>query len=246
MCLLAVLYRVAADAPLIVAANREEAYARQGSIPDLINDPVPVIAGLDPVAGGTWLGVNAKGVLVGVTNNPRAEPPAQPRSRGLLARDLLQSTSAKEACDAAVRAVAKPGVYDGCNLLIGDAHGLYVVQSGEWLQVIPLPPGAHVLVNRAVVNDSGHPRIHLAQAWLADQEAVQSSEIWLKRLPQLCAFPGKDGLPAQCVHGQERGTVSSTIIALKEPLTDSRLWHAQGPPDRHPYQDLSHLFMALR
>lgn len=246
MCLLAILYRVADDAPLIVAANREEAYTRQGTPLQLVRDPIPFLAGLDPLANGTWLGVNAHGLLVGITHLPRLTPSPKPRSRGLLVRDLLQCTTAQQASEAAVAELSKPDLYEGCNLLIGDGQGLYVVQAGEWLQVHTLPPGAHVLTSRAQVNDSSRPRIHFAQSWLAEQqESVNTSEGWLRRLPKLCSFTGDQSTPAICIHGPEHGTLCSSLIALRSPLKNSLLWHAQGPPDKNPYQDCSHLFADL-
>src|SRR5262245_19088879 len=102
MCLLAILYRVCDDAPLVVGANREEYYARGGDPPRRL-DGLDAVAGVDPTHGGTWLGVNSRGVLVAVTNRPKTHVVASPRSRGLLARDLLRHNSAVEAASAAAR-----------------------------------------------------------------------------------------------------------------------------------------------
>src|SRR5262249_34708816 len=101
MCLVALLFRSVSDEPLIVGANSEEFYHRGGELPQLLDGPCRIVAGLDPVAKGTWLGVNERGVLVAVTNRPRLQVPARPRSRGLLARDLLACPSAKVAVELA-------------------------------------------------------------------------------------------------------------------------------------------------
>src|SRR3982751_2461325 len=103
MCLLAIFFRVAEDAPLVVGANREEAYARGGLPPQLLDGETRAVAGLDPVAGGTWLGVNEHGVLVAVTNRRKSDLPVQPRSRGLLVRDLLACPTAAAAAEQAGR-----------------------------------------------------------------------------------------------------------------------------------------------
>src|SRR5258708_3380775 len=103
MCLLAVFFRVADDAPLVVAANPQESYAPGGEPPAVRPGPVPFVAGLDPEQGGTWLGVNARGVLVAISNRGKSRPPAQPKSRGLLVRELLSSASAAEAAERAIR-----------------------------------------------------------------------------------------------------------------------------------------------
>src|SRR4030081_1347228 len=93
MCLVALFYRVARDAPVVVGANREEFYARGGEPPAIGEGPVHMLAGLDPLAGGTWLGVNHRGVSAAVTNRYREAVPPQPRSRGLLTRSLLGCVS---------------------------------------------------------------------------------------------------------------------------------------------------------
>ena len=43
----------------------------------------------------------------------------------------------------------------------------------------------------------------------------------------------------------DRGTVSSSVIALRGSLRDSVYRHAQGPPDRTPYRDCSHLLKEI-
>src|SRR5438270_389628 len=96
MCLLALLYRVADDAPVVVGANREEYYQRGGDPPRQL-DGVAAVGGVDPSHGGTWLGVSAGGFLVAVTNRRKSRLPPRPRSRGLLARDLLGQKSAAAA-----------------------------------------------------------------------------------------------------------------------------------------------------
>src|SRR5688500_7573455 len=126
MCLLALFFRAVPDAAVVVGANREEAYARQGPPPRVLDGTVRAVAGLDPVAGGTWLGVNGHGVLAAVTNRPRSVVPDRPRSRGLLVRDLLGCASARAAADQAAREL-DGGQYAGCNVLCVDADAAYVL-----------------------------------------------------------------------------------------------------------------------
>lgn len=243
MCLLAILWRVVADAPLIVAANREEAYARPGTPPQLVDGPVRFIGGLDPLAGGTWLGLNGHGVLVAVTNGYKSEVPLEPRSRGMLVRDLLQSSSAQEATKNAIQQMETRS-FAGCNLLCADVRNANVLQSSDWLQVTPLPPGGHVLVNNGRLNDSTISRIAYTQAWMVTQNRATGDE-WLTAFPHLCGQREKSELPAICVRGKERGTLSSSLLLLRTSVSKSRYLHAQGPPDSTPYQDYSHLLHQL-
>jgi len=88
--------------PIIVAANRDERYNRPSAAPTFWHTEPQILAGRDLVAGGTWLGVNEFGLLVGVLNRPsvgEAEPLKPARSRGLLCRDLLKLKTAVAAAE---------------------------------------------------------------------------------------------------------------------------------------------------
>jgi uncharacterized protein with NRDE domain len=241
MCLLALVFRVVEDAPLIVGANREEFYARGGSPPRLLDGPVRAAAGLDPTAGGTWLGLNEHGVVVAVTNRRKSHPPDRPRSRGLLARDLLGCESAAAAVEKATRAL-NGGDYAGCNVVCADAGSVAVIHAGDWLRVRLLPPGIHVLSNRDV-NDASDPRVMYALDRLDGRKYGCSQQV-VVALEELCAQNGSDGPPI-CLRATNRGTVSGSIIAVRAPLATGVYLHAQGPPDVTPYADYSHLLREL-
>ena len=55
MCTIAILFR-ATDVPLVVAANRDEPYARPTRPPEVIGPAI--VGGVDALSGGTWLAVN--------------------------------------------------------------------------------------------------------------------------------------------------------------------------------------------
>jgi uncharacterized protein with NRDE domain len=242
MCLLALFYRVAADAPVVAGANREEWYRRGGEPPSLIDDGrARFVAGLDPAGGGTWLGFNRHGVLAAVTNRRKSRPPARPRSRGLLVRDLLGCPSSAAALERAVRELSRDA-YDGCNVVCADAGGAAVVQGGDWLRVRPLPPGLHVLTN-GDMDDLSDPRLARAAGLLAEADC-RTAAACVEALRRLCPRH-EPGEPPICLHGDEGGTVSSTIIALPSRLADGTYLHAQGPPDRTPYDDYSALLRQL-
>jgi uncharacterized protein with NRDE domain len=240
MCLLALVYRVTNDAPVVVGANREEFYARGGDPPRRL-EGIAAVGGVDPSHGGTWLGVNAHGLLVAVTNRPKSQPPAVPRSRGLLVRELLSCAGAAEATRQAVRAL-EMGLYAGCNYLCVDEREAVLIHAGDWLRVRPLPPGVHVLSNRDV-NDPTDHRVQHALAWLAEQD-LSTSAAALNALARLCASHEPAEAP-MCFRREKRGSVSSSLLALRSPLTASAYLHAQGPPDVTPYRDVSDLLRAL-
>jgi uncharacterized protein with NRDE domain len=241
MCLFALFFRVVEDAPLVAGANREEQYARGGEPPQILPGPVRAVGGRDPTAGGTWFGVNEHGVLAAVTNRPKSEPPRKPRSRGLLVRDLLGCITAKAAADLAAREL-DGNRYAGCNLVCADKDSAYVLHSGDWLRVRPLPPGIHVLTAHDV-NDESDRRLGHSLWWL-HQRGYTMAKDCIDALKELCAQPG-NGDPPICLRGKKGGTVSSSIVALRFPLERSIYLHAQGPPDRTPYKDFSALMAEL-
>jgi uncharacterized protein with NRDE domain len=241
MCLLAIFFRAVPDAPLVIGANREEFYDRGGKPPQVLAGKIPALAGVDPTAGGTWFGVNARGVVAAVTNRALDDLPTNPRSRGLLTRDLLSCATAKEAVDLAVAELSTKR-YAGCNIFCADVERAVVIAAGQWLRVRPLPPGIHVLANRDI-NDGSDARVLHALDWLAARD-TPDAESCVKALETLCSQTDGDHPPI-CLRGADKGTVSSTIVAVREPLERSIFRHAQGSPDRTPYLDYSPGFTAL-
>jgi uncharacterized protein with NRDE domain len=241
MCLLALFYRAAADAPVVVGANREELYARGGEPPRILEGTPRVIAGVDPQAGGTWLGVNEAHLLVAVTNRPKTVSPLDPRSRGLLARELLHCSSAVAASALAARELGS-NHYAGCNVLCVDPDNAMVVHGADWLRIRTLPPGLHVLTARDV-NDDTDQRLAYAKSWLSQRSYGPATEC-IEALKRLCAQSTGDH-PAICLRGDKGGTVSSSIVALRATWHRSTYLHAQGPPDQTRYDDYSALLRQI-
>jgi len=127
-------------------------------------------------------------------------------------------------------------------VVCADAERLTVLHAGDWLRVRPLPSGLHVLTNHDV-NDASERRLGHAQWWL-HQRAYGNADDCIGALKQLCAQPGNPD-PPMCLHGIDRGTVSSSIIALRPRLARSLYLHAQGPPDQTAYADYSRLFAEM-
>jgi uncharacterized protein with NRDE domain len=103
--------------PLVIAANRDEFHARAATPAYWWEDGT--LAGVDLTAGGTWLGVNARGRWALVTNFREGVPrdPNAP-SRGSLVTRALAEAAPPLVCAAAI---AADGVrYHGFNLLVGD------------------------------------------------------------------------------------------------------------------------------
>jgi uncharacterized protein with NRDE domain len=242
VCTLAVYVGCFHDHPLVVAANRDEAYARPSLPPELLRSDAPrAFGGRDVTAGGTWLGINEDGLVAGLLNRQVRHPrDLACRSRGLLCLDLLACRGAEEA---AARVAREPaGRYNPFNLLLADARVAFVASqaAGGAPRVERLERGLHLLTNLDV-NDPRCPRIGASHAGFAAAGDAFAEERDLDALFGRLAARLADhttaldprGPGALCVHGDGYGTRSSTII-VRDAAGRSRWHHADGPPCRTP------------
>ena len=90
MCLIFVAWRKHPSYRLVVAANRDEFYARATAPAGFWDEAPEVLAGRDLEAGGTWLAVNRRGRFAAVTNFRDAQRDhSELQSRGHLVTDFL-------------------------------------------------------------------------------------------------------------------------------------------------------------
>jgi uncharacterized protein with NRDE domain len=248
MCTIAFLVEVVAGVPLVVAANRDELYARPTRPPERLGPAL--VGGVDVLSGGTWLAVHRSGRFAAVTNQRAlATPPPGLRSRGLAVKELAAADD-----PAAYIADLDPTHYASMNLVWGDPRGVSIAygrQEGA-LDVVALPRGVHVLCNdklgapgfprgdrlraaieAALADGLGWaaivPRLHAA---LGDHTRVPLAEVPPSHLPVELARE----LTATCIHSEHYGTRSSTILALGEGRVIDYLY-TDGRPCTHPLLD---------
>lgn len=259
MCTIVALRGVHPDYPLVVAANRDEFYARRATSPQVLRAAPRVLGGMDTVSRGTWMGVTPAGFFVGLTNQRTHDAPDPSRaSRGPLVLEAL----ARGTTDAVREMLDElaPGSVNPFNLLYGDAGSLEVayVHGDAPAEITALPPGVHVLSNdrlhspdfpksaraRALVEphvDAPWPalRDHLRRV-LADHEQpdVVAPPPGSRFAPALLRRLG-----ALCVHTDAYGTCSATLLALV-PDAVAHYEFAAGPPCRVGFVDQSELLAA--
>ncbi|HEV8646739.1 MAG TPA: NRDE family protein [Burkholderiales bacterium] len=155
MCLILFAHRPVSGHVLVLAANRDEFFARPTESANYWADAPHVLAGRDLEKGGTWMGVTRDGRWAAVTNyRDGTRPETGSRSRGdLVARFLLEPSSAESYAAAVASAGAE---YHGFNLLVGDAEGVYYV-SNRGAQPQALEPGIYGLSNRLL--DTPWPKV---------------------------------------------------------------------------------------
>lgn len=164
MCLIAFAWRPSHAQPLIVAANRDEFYARPTQPLAQWADAPQVYAGRDLEAGGTWLGITADGRFAALTNIRNPSLPLGHRSRGELVAQFLTSDTPIEdyLADVAQRAAE----YGGFNLLVGDRERLYYL-NGASPEPRLLGQGVYGLSNAGL--DTPWPKVKKAKTALSTQ-----------------------------------------------------------------------------
>ena len=255
MCLLIALSRVLPDAPLLVAANRDERYDRPAEAITVLRDRGPrILGGRDQVAGGTWLAVNEHGVLAGLTNWPSAGGrDATRRSRGELPLAFAAHADAATAV-AKVCAELDPSDYNPCWLLVGDRNSLFSIDmtGGHRPVAEQLPPGTYVLENAPLQAHSAKARqvAAMVAAGMAGASGVSEAEEALAAvLRDHRPVPGAAGqgrpaeLSAACVHTATYGTRSAMIVSVGA-AGWPRVRVADGPPCQAPFEDATPLWTA--
>ncbi|MGD0896474.1 MAG: NRDE family protein [Thermoguttaceae bacterium] len=241
--MLAILYRVARNTPILVAANREELFSRPTQYPKIQSGSPKVVCGTDRVSGGTWLGVNQYGLLVAVTNRPKARAPLEVRSRGLLCRDLLDLRTARDATEHA-RKELNTGRYAGANYVCADAKFAAVVYGGNRIEVAELTPGLHTLSN-GNLDDMRDERHELVRRMLTLHTLDSAVTFLAVASRAFSRKPDAEGRRGVVLLGREYGTVSSTLLSLSRKIQHSILQYCDGPPSDHPYEDLSALLRQV-
>ncbi len=248
MCLFAILYRTIPGCPVFVFANREESPERPSTSPAIVDSALPQgrwLGGRDEKAGGTWLGVNRAGLLVAVTNRPHKKKPVNPKSRGMLCRELLEQGTWERAVTEWDRQWHAEK-FAGFNLMMISAERGRIDAAEEERTFQPLLPGPHAVTNRDW-NDPDDKRIARVRGLIENfQRGDPSLDDWIERAKTICGLGEDTAGDAVCIPCRRGwGTVSSSIIALTEDPRQARYLHAAGSPATTAYDDVSPLLVSL-
>lgn len=221
MCTVVFLRRPGHAWPLILGANRDEMLTRPWKPPARHwPDRPEVVAGLDELAGGSWLGMNDHGVVAGALNRPGSLGPAPGlRSRGELVLDALDHA---DAADAAAALSGLDGrAYRPFNLVIADNRDAFWLRNrgdGRKVEAFPVPEGISMLTARDL-SDLESPRVRLylprfKAAAPPDPEAGDWQS-WEALLSTHEEYPGAGPDSSLAIETDVGfGTSSSALIAL--------------------------------
>lgn len=246
MCTVVTLIRPGHRWPLILGANRDEVVTRPWRPPARHwPDRPDVVAGLDELAGGTWMGLNDAGVVACILNRHGTLGPLEgKRSRGELVLEALDHADARAAAEALAH--VDPAAYRPFNMVVADnatAWWLALRQDTPRVAVEPIPPGTSMFT-AGDRNDMAERRIavflpRFESAQVPDPEAGtwQSwTDLLASRATSEAPYHGMTFLLANGF-----GTSSSSLLAL--PSAEAAhaeqiapVWRfAAGPPDSARY-----------
>ena len=211
--------------PLIVAANRDEAYDRPAAPAAFWSDHPHVYGGRDLELGGTWLALSTSGRFAAITNYRQGHRIARaPRSRGELTRDVL--TGSTEVAPYLAQASRRGADYGGYSLIAGTPQQLFFCSNrGESFAAIE--PGVHGLSNRLL--DEPWPKVQRGIAVLTgllDTDEATITRSLFALLADTTAAPDhllpSTGVPfererdlsAVFIAGESYGTRASTVILV--------------------------------
>jgi uncharacterized protein with NRDE domain len=248
MCTLVILRRPEHMWPVVIGANRDEMIGRP-ALPPARHwpDRPEVIAGLDQLAHGSWLGINDWGVAAAVLNRHGSLGPAPgQRSRGELVLEALDHPDAVAAADALTH--LDPAAYRTFNLIVADNRDAFWLRhaNGAQIDAWPIAEGLS-LIDSGELNRPNNRRVTLAAPrfrdasppdpdrddWAEWQELLSSSE-------SPPGEPPENALRFAMPHGY--GTVSSALIALPQPNAGERkprFRYAQWQPAPIPWTDVT-------
>ena len=244
MCLILLSWRAHLEYPIIIAANRDEAYDRPSAAAGFWPNAPDVFGGRDLEKGGTWLGLARSGRLAAVTNY--RETPAvrnAPHSRGeLTARFLRGSDDPRSYADQVSRSGSR---YAAFSLIVGNSESLWCY-SNRGGGIAEVAPGVHGLSNHLIDtpwNKVASGKQRLAELLCADEPRVTSGlfDILLDRTPARDADLPDTGVGRQrerelspsFIAGDRYGTRASTVVLIsrkREVLFIERAFGHGGAP----------------
>jgi hypothetical protein len=247
MCSVVILRRPGHPWPVLFAANRDEMKNRPWLPPGRHwSDRPGTVAGLDRLAGGSWLGVNDHGLIAGIMNRKNSLGPSPgKRSRGELVLEALDHADAGAAAEAL--GALEPTAYRPFNLVLADNRdSFWLVNSGEQIKVEPLPAGISMITAHDR-NDVAHSRrirhfLPLFEAAPAPDPQSGNWGSWERLMASRQFAEGGNLFDAMTIVGKDGfETLSSALLALPTAGgEDKPIWRfAAGRPDLTPYESVA-------
>ena len=219
MCTLAWLRR---PGGFILWHSRDERRNRGVAIPPAVGqgDGARWIAPRDSDSGGTWVGVNTHGIVIGIANLfiGAAPAPARKISRGILVQDLLGSPSTLQV-GRRMRSLDL-GAFEPFTLVALSETDAPVILRWDRVSLAAVTPLGRILL---VTSAGGSREIEEQRSKLFTVRGLSAEQI-----ESLYRAPPESDLASVCVHRPEVSTVSLTRIEVAPDLVS--LTYTPGQP----------------
>jgi uncharacterized protein with NRDE domain len=228
MCTLAFALRPVPGIALAASGNRNEFLTRPAREPMVERGFMTALLPRDLRSGGTWLGLNAHGLFVCLTNRRGAVLDPGRVSRGQLVVEALRSTTAAQVKEWI--AGVPTNRHNGYHLLFADGSEAGVaVCDGSRLQMRPLRAGElAVVTERSYGAGEG---LREAEVLRECHPLFMDEELSAAKLRPPMQQPGQMPLEGACVHADDLGygPRSSIQLVLRDDRTVEMLW-TEGHP----------------
>jgi len=222
MCLITFAFNAHPDYKLILAANRDEFYARPTSPASWWDDHPQILGGRDLLGMGLWMGINKNGRFAAVTNYRDIKNIRQDaKTRGELTTEFLLGNDSPETYTSKVQKAGSN--YNGFNLIVMDAEMAYAGNYSE--DSYELGFGVYGLSNALL--DTPWPKVVRAKsrfdvliqddfkledliALMDDTETAADEELPDTGLD----YEKEKALSAMCIRTPDYGTCCSTALTI--------------------------------
>ena len=239
MCTITLFYKVIDKFPVLIAQNRDSLERNLEIPPKEIQSIQKVFAPIDMNSGGTWIGVNQNKVVLALTNyyQPEREKYIFSMSRGSLVLEALKKCDSSEQVILFVENAVKHQKLKFFNLFSLSPDRAFFIQYNGAFQVNTISEGLHFHYSsgydEGYIKNIRETRLkHLFSEFNSHNLDDALENIWVACRDHSDTIPSEQSI---CMHGKQRRTVSSTILAV--PYFDRNIYcyYLYGSPCEKKY-----------
>ena len=225
---------------LIVATNRDELLDRASESPKIRREGLlKNFSPKDSSKGGTWLGLNEKGLFVGITNRFTPRPNQSLTSRGLITKKALEAGSPSEALKRLSKLRAKD--FNPFHLLIANRHETQIFwNDGIKFTQFQVTEKSFILTESSF-GAGENKRYSFLESHMENLSAEDDCEPF-KKLLSMKTEPSFEG-PLVNIPERNYGTRSSFIIKLTPDIESSEFYYSNVPPDQNKWIDFKDIIL---
>ena len=225
---------------LIIATNRDELLDRPSEGHKVRKEGnLKNFSPQDSFKGGTWLGLNEKGLFVGITNRFTPSPNKSLTSRGAITKKALEASSPSEALKKLSSFKAKD--FNPFHLLITNRSETQILwNNGEKITQFEMLDQYFILTESSF-GAGENKRLSFLKSHIEKFSADDDCEPF-KKILSMKSDPSFEG---PLVHMPERnyGTRSSFVIKLTPEIESSEFYYSDVPPDQNKWVDFKSIIL---